>query len=271
MADEIIIETTSAEVIEVGVPGPQGPAGAPGTGLETLTTQGDTLYRGASTGQRLPIGTSGQVLKVSAQGIPAWANESGAVTSVNGATGAVTLTQNDIPEASQTFTVTSTNPASPTSVDVEDAFMEPDGTVDCSIVLNNTTGIVYANIILPQLLTGLRGRVVVHGTTSGSGDITYIRTEVGGSVAFPSSGYYEHPLAWRLVFEWNGQEWTVHPFFGTSPITFPPYSGTLAVFVPTPPATKTSNGQTGQIAYLNPHFYICVAPNTWRRATVAAW
>ena len=96
MADEIIIETTSVEVIEVGVPGPQGPAGAAGTGLETLTTQGDTLYRGASTGERLPIGTTGQVLKVSAQGIPAWANESGAVTSVNGETGAVTLDAADV-------------------------------------------------------------------------------------------------------------------------------------------------------------------------------
>jgi hypothetical protein len=46
------------------------------------------LYQGASTGQRLAIGTSGQVLKV-ANGIPAWGNESGAVTSVNGRTGAV--------------------------------------------------------------------------------------------------------------------------------------------------------------------------------------
>jgi hypothetical protein len=62
----------------------------PGTGLEVLTTQGDILYQGASTGQRLAIGTSGQVLKV-ANGIPAWGNESGAVTSVNGETGAVTI------------------------------------------------------------------------------------------------------------------------------------------------------------------------------------
>ena len=91
MADEIIVETTSTQVIEVSSPGPQGPAGAAGTGLETLTTKGDTLYRGETTGERLPIGTTGQVLKVSAQGLPAWANESGAVTSVNGATGAVTI------------------------------------------------------------------------------------------------------------------------------------------------------------------------------------
>jgi hypothetical protein len=99
MADEIVIETTSQEVIEVGTPGPQGPAGAAGTGLETLTTQGDTLYRGAATGERLPIGTTGQVLKVSAQGVPAWANESGAVTSVNGNTGAVTITPASIDAA----------------------------------------------------------------------------------------------------------------------------------------------------------------------------
>lgn len=103
MADTIEIVQGTATVVEVAGPtGPQGPAGAagatgaqgpqgvPGTGLEVLTTQGDILYQGASTGQRLPIGTTGQVLKV-AGGIPAWANESGAVTSVNGQTGAVTI------------------------------------------------------------------------------------------------------------------------------------------------------------------------------------
>ena len=79
--------------VEVTVPlvGPVGPAGPAGTGLETLQVQGDTLYRGASAGERLAIGSAGQVLKVSAQGLPTWANESGAVTSVNGLTGAVTV------------------------------------------------------------------------------------------------------------------------------------------------------------------------------------
>jgi trimeric autotransporter adhesin len=97
MADEIIIETVSAEVVEVGVPGPQGPAGAAGTGLETLTTQGDTLYRGASTGERLPIGTTGQILRVSASGIPEWgAAPASGVSSVNSETGAVTLDGSDI-------------------------------------------------------------------------------------------------------------------------------------------------------------------------------
>lgn len=104
MGDTIVIETPVATVLEVsgkqgpqGVPGatgatgavgPQGPAG---TGIETLTTKGDLLSRDDNGAIRVGIGSTGQVLKVSAQGLPAWANESGAVTSVNGATGAVTI------------------------------------------------------------------------------------------------------------------------------------------------------------------------------------
>jgi hypothetical protein len=87
----------------VGPVGPTGPQGVPGTGLEVLTTQGDLLYQGASTGQRLPIGTSGQVLKV-ANGIPSWGNESGAVTSVNGETGAVSLSAADVGAAAAAHT-----------------------------------------------------------------------------------------------------------------------------------------------------------------------
>jgi hypothetical protein len=54
-----------------GATGAQGPQGVPGTGLEVLTTQGDLLYQGASTGERLPIGSEGEVLKVES-GVPAW-------------------------------------------------------------------------------------------------------------------------------------------------------------------------------------------------------
>jgi hypothetical protein len=74
MSQEVIeITEREIEVIEVVERGPAGPAGAAGTGLETLTTQGDTLYRGAVTGERLPIGTAGQVLKVnSGATAPEW-------------------------------------------------------------------------------------------------------------------------------------------------------------------------------------------------------
>ena len=38
--------------------------------------------------------------------------------------------------------------------------------------------------------------------------------------------------------------------------------------VATVPATSTSTGTTGQIAYDSSHLYLCVATNTWVRATL---
>jgi hypothetical protein len=106
MADTIEIVQGTATVVQVAGPtGPQGPKGdkgdagatgaqgVPGTGLEVLTTQGDILYQGASTGQRLGIGTAGQILKVNSGGTaPEWgAAPASGVSSVNGQTGAVTV------------------------------------------------------------------------------------------------------------------------------------------------------------------------------------
>ncbi len=88
MAETLTIRTASStEVVKIAVPGPQGPKGDKGdpgdvAGLP-LTTQGDTLYRGASQNERLPIGTSGQVLKVSAGGIPEWGAAQSGVSSWN--------------------------------------------------------------------------------------------------------------------------------------------------------------------------------------------
>jgi hypothetical protein len=91
MAETITIRTGAAtDVIKVVEAGPQGPAGS---GIGTLTTQGDTLYQGASEAQRLPIGTAGQILKVNSGGTaPEWgAAPASGVSSVNGQTGAVTV------------------------------------------------------------------------------------------------------------------------------------------------------------------------------------
>jgi hypothetical protein len=121
----------------VGPVGPTGPQGVPGTGLEVLTVQGDLLYQGASTGQRLPIGTSGQVLKV-ANGIPAWGNESGAVTSVNGETGAVTLDGSEIDSSGND------DLAAFVTYEFSDGngtyYPLPDSTLNSKRVYRNTTG-----------------------------------------------------------------------------------------------------------------------------------
>jgi hypothetical protein len=91
MADTIEIIQGTATTVEVAGPtGPQGIAGATGatgatgaqgpagTGIETLTTAGDLLTRNSTQAIRLGIGTIGQVLKVSSQGLPHWAAEEAA-------------------------------------------------------------------------------------------------------------------------------------------------------------------------------------------------
>jgi len=90
MAETLTIRTASStEVIQIAVPGPQGPKGDKGdpgdvAGLP-LTTLGDGLYRGPSQNERLPIGSAGQILKVSAGGIPEWGEAPATgVTSVSG-------------------------------------------------------------------------------------------------------------------------------------------------------------------------------------------
>lgn len=37
------------------------------------------------------------------------------------------------------------------------------------------------------------------------------------------------------------------------------------------PTAVNSAGKQGQVAFDTTHFYVCVADNTWRRATLATW
>jgi len=37
------------------------------------------------------------------------------------------------------------------------------------------------------------------------------------------------------------------------------------------PATATSAGVAGQVAYASGFFYVCVATNTWKRTALSAW
>lgn len=37
------------------------------------------------------------------------------------------------------------------------------------------------------------------------------------------------------------------------------------------PATATSTGVAGQIAYSTTYLYVCVATNTWKRVAITSW
>jgi hypothetical protein len=287
MADEIIIETTSAEVIEVGVPGPQGPAGAAGTGLETLTTQGDTLYRGEATGERLPIGTTGQVLKVSAQGIPAWANESGAVTSVNGATGAVQIA---VPSAS------STTPAALGTAAVGSAstFARADhihAMPSAADVGALQSAVSIEEYIFDEFTETLPAR------RNAQWQITFIVSGQTRTLNFPSSGVQVGDRLRVALTVPSGTTLNVrkpNPGSGSS-VTIATVSagtrfvygaqvtqivggtpswtsyGELAAAVGASPLTSTSEGTVGQFSFSDNFMYVCIADNTWRRVPIAAF
>jgi hypothetical protein len=240
-----VIEVTEreVEVIEVIERGPAGPAGA---GLSTLTTQGDTLYQGATTGQRLPIGTAGQVLKVNAGATaPEWgAALASGVSSVNGETGAVTVT---VPSASSTTPA----PLGTAAVGSASTFARADH--------------VHAayEIKTASFTAQVGGRYAIYNTNgvtvsdpSGSYNDTYeVLVIVGpatvGNVQYAASTV---PIIRRGIGYMNSWE-----TIGRTP------------FLPSPPTFKTSDGSAGQMAYDGTYFYICVSTNTWRRVPVAAW
>jgi hypothetical protein len=60
----------------------------------------------------------------------------------------------------------------------------------------------------------------------------------------------------------------------TNPTTFSTnvtVNGTLIIASPTVPASPTSSGAAGQVAFTNNYFYICISNNTWRRVQLGTW
>jgi hypothetical protein len=278
------VGTPHRNAVEVTIPlvGPAGPAGPAGTGLETLTTQGDTLYRGASTGERLPIGNAGQVLKV-VNGLPAWAAESGAVTSVNSKTGAVSLTGSDIPVTRVFADVTSTNSQLPTQVSTSQYLVG--GSLNVAVILQGTQSSSYADVFLPLLNNQSVGRVTVRYTFEEEVfDLAYLRVTTtdgeGGIPVYPASGYDEVETDQDFTFVWNGTRWTMEPrqakTGSANAIGIPNHAGTVLVHRGTAkPTTPTSTGSFGQLAWGYDdgaeRLYICVANNTWRRVPITTW
>jgi hypothetical protein len=261
----------------VGPAGPQGPQGVPGTGLEVLTTQGDILYQGASTGQRLAIGTSGQVLKV-ANGIPAWGAppESG-VSSVNGQSGSVNLTTNDIEATTFSYEVESVNQNNPTVIDLEPD-LENIADVDATINLINATGIVYARVLFPSFADteDVRAVIRLNNVNEGDADITYLRVvDSNNDLVYPkwtgSTSYAELANGYGLEFTFRNRKWELRPIGSPAPVDFPDYVGTLVAYRNPPPASRTSTGETGRIAFDARYMYFCVGAQDWRRIPLANW
>lgn len=48
-------------------------------------------------------------------------------------------------------------------------------------------------------------------------------------------------------------------------------SNSLIISTPSVPATASSTGTKGQIAYDLSYIYVCVATNTWKRSSLLSW
>jgi hypothetical protein len=261
------VGTPHRNAVEVTLPlvGPAGPAGPAGTGLETLTDPGDTLYQGASTGERLPIGSSGQVLKV-VGGFPAWAAESGATTVLY-------------------FEVSSTNSASPDTLNLTSTITN--GNISAVVIVQPAAETSFAQVFLPELATEAFGEVIIRRVLfEGESYVSSLKvtlTDQGQTAIYPSSGGYDELEAVEnYLFRWNGARWVMELRAAGNTtvnheILLPDHAGILPAWRQylTGPATPTSPGARGQLAFGyddgQERLYICVATDTWRRVPISTW
>lgn len=277
MGDTVLIETTADEAVTIVT---QGPQGASGSEAATLTTTGDLLYRDALANDRLPIGSEGQVLKV-ASGLPAWGAET--VASVNGATGAVSLAQNDIPETLLEDEITSTNSASPTEISLQSYYSVANKGLRVRVMLDALAATSFGAVRLPELSSNETGFVTVRLSTDGNvGQLKVTLNDQAQTPIYPASGYDEIAADTDYTFRWIGDRWEMDILPNenattASALNKPDHSGFLAAFrsYGSPPATPTSTGSRGQLAFGYDdgaeRLYICVADNVWRRVPIATW
>jgi len=107
-------------------------------------------------------------------------------------------------------------------------------------------------------------------------------TAANGNAAFAGSGPTGTPI---LVLGSTGVEGVIETVPQTGPGTYvlrspnssvnsvlslPIGTGTFALVVATP-STAASAGVAGTVAFDATHFYVCIATNSWVRASFAAW
>jgi hypothetical protein len=157
-----------------------------GTNQNSYTT-GDTLYASATnTLSKLAIGTSGQVLTVSAGGVPTWAAPTASgVTSIEGTTGAINLSSSEI-----TFTV-------PTAGEVNLAIATATGSVKGLLSSTDWTtfnGKATLSSGTTNYLTKVTG-----ANTIGNSRVFDNGTNMGFGTASPSYSYHFYSAAAALT------------------------------------------------------------------------
>ena len=161
------------------------------------------------------------------------------------------------------------------------------------IILSHDESTTWTEIALPYMSDVFQGNfdteaarsvdpvVVIRNYNMGGGGSVRLRVAVGqGEAVYPASGFDEVVFLTDYVFRWNGRFWDMDlrvpegDTITVGEVFKPRHSGVLAAFTGKP-NTATSPGIQGQLAWGYDdgaeRLYICVATNTWRRATIATW
>ena len=242
--------------VEVTLPlvGPVGPAGPAGAGLEALQVQGDTFYRGASTGERLPIGSAGQVLKV-VNGLPAWSNESGAVTSVNGQTGSVVLDAEDVGALQTAFSHETYSYSGGGGTNIETLPARRNARWDIVFIVSGGT----RTIILPTADVQVGDRIYLSLASPSNTTVVLRRPMPGAPDTIATIGGGQ-----RIFYAA-----TCTRIISSQPMWIS--SSEMSALFGVVPSTSTSSGAAGTFSFGNDAMYVCVATDTWRRVPIAAF
>lgn len=253
MAETLTIRTSSStDVIKVVERGPQGPAGPAGSGVGTLTVQGDMLYRDNAGAQRLPIGTSGQVLKVSSGGLPEWGATSAVDLSSPGPIGATTPSTADFTVVAATEAASS-NPTSVSST--------------LGIRIKTPTAGGQSAVGMYGVVSGGSPQARIYGAGT-SGTLTNIAT-------FDSTGMTVATGSLKLTDATGGETATFDASGLSSNRTFnlTDATGRLPAFQSLDSSGTPypfSPGVPGQLVFASAgYLYFCAEPNRWRRVQMS--
>lgn len=93
----------------------------------------------------------------------------------------------------------------------------------------------------------------VESTTLGSIAAPKMTTTQRNAISSPVAGLQVFDTTLNELYLYNGTAWVLTPQIVSAP------------------ATASSTGVAGQIAYDSSYFYVCTATNTWVRTALATW
>lgn len=136
-----------------------------------------------------------------------------------------------------------------------------------STALNLSTSVSYfstSGIESSTLADGVEGQVKTLIMKSASGEMSVSVSNAGWKSSGPGT-ITLNQTGDSCILQFIQGKWYV---IGNNSCVI---EGKIPGEVTSPPITAGSAGVTGQIAYDGSYIYICVADNTWRRATTASW